>query len=109
MSDLVIERCDIGSPAARAMIALAQRGALEHVSRTRRQHFRLDPAEVVDGSGAFLIATRDAQPIGCGAVRRIAALTGEIKRDVGDSSRTRSRIAAKHLYGYRSLSAAVER
>jgi GNAT superfamily N-acetyltransferase len=43
-------------------------------------HFRLDPEEVADGRGAFLIVTRAGAPVGCGAVRRIGEGTGEIKR-----------------------------
>ena len=43
-------------------------------------HFRLDAHEVADGQGAFLIAFRSGNPVGCGAIRRIDAQTGEIKR-----------------------------
>jgi GNAT superfamily N-acetyltransferase len=43
-------------------------------------HFRLDPEEVADGRGAFLLVTRAGTPIGCGAVRRIGEGAGEIKR-----------------------------
>jgi len=44
------------------------------------KHFRLDPEEVAPGRGAFLIVRRDGVPIGCGAIRRIDAVTGELKR-----------------------------
>jgi putative acetyltransferase len=43
-------------------------------------HFRLDPEEVGPGRGAFLIASRDSQDVGCGAIRRLENRTGEIKR-----------------------------
>src|SRR5262245_46031812 len=43
-------------------------------------HFRLDAGEGAEGQGAFLVATREHRPVGCGAVRRIEARTGEIKR-----------------------------
>jgi putative acetyltransferase len=43
-------------------------------------HFRLDPAEVADGQGAFLVAYRDGAPVGCGAIRRLDADTAEVKR-----------------------------
>jgi GNAT superfamily N-acetyltransferase len=43
-------------------------------------HFRLDPDEVADGRGAFLVAYFDGQPVGCGAVRRIEPTVAEIKR-----------------------------
>jgi putative acetyltransferase len=43
-------------------------------------HFRLDPEEVADGRGAFLVVRSDGRWVGCGAVRRIDERTGEIKR-----------------------------
>ena len=44
------------------------------------QHFRLDAAEVAPGAGAFVVAYVADAPVGCGAVRRIAAEVGEVKR-----------------------------
>ena len=44
------------------------------------RHFQLDLDEVAPGRGAFVVARRDGQPIGCGAIRRIDASTGELKR-----------------------------
>jgi GNAT superfamily N-acetyltransferase len=35
---------------------------------------------VAEGRGAFVVARVGGQPAGCGAIRRIAADTGEIKR-----------------------------
>ena len=43
-------------------------------------HFRLDPDEVKDGRGAFVIAFAGEEALGCGAVRMNDAVTGEIKR-----------------------------
>ncbi len=43
-------------------------------------HFRLDPHEVADGRGAFLVAYVKGEPVGCGAIRRLDADTAEIKR-----------------------------
>jgi GNAT superfamily N-acetyltransferase len=43
-------------------------------------HFRLDPDEVTEGRGVFLVAYVDSRPVGCGAVRRIDGDTAEIKR-----------------------------
>lgn len=43
-------------------------------------HFGLDPDEVAPGRGAFLVVYRDGTPLGCGALRRIDAETGELKR-----------------------------
>jgi putative acetyltransferase len=43
-------------------------------------HFRLDAAEVGPGRGAFVVAYAGGEPVGCGAVRRLAADVAEIKR-----------------------------
>ena len=43
-------------------------------------HFRLEPHEVDEGRGIFLIAARGDRPIGCGALRSLDTRTGEIKR-----------------------------
>ena len=43
-------------------------------------HFRLDPDEVAEGRGAFMVALSQAHPVGCGALRMIDARTAELKR-----------------------------
>jgi GNAT superfamily N-acetyltransferase len=43
-------------------------------------HFRLDPDEVADGRGAFVVALLDGRPLGCGAVRRLDPGAAELKR-----------------------------
>jgi GNAT superfamily N-acetyltransferase len=43
-------------------------------------HFRLDPDEVGEGRGIFLIAKRKGRPVACGALRRIEQGVGELKR-----------------------------
>jgi GNAT superfamily N-acetyltransferase len=43
-------------------------------------HFGLAPAEVAAGQGAFLVVRIDGEPVGCGALRRLDAETGELKR-----------------------------
>jgi GNAT superfamily N-acetyltransferase len=40
----------------------------------------LNPGEVAEGCGAFLIAYCNGKPIGCGAVRKLDSDTAEIKR-----------------------------
>lgn len=42
--------------------------------------FRLDPEEVAEGRGAFLVAYLEDKPVGCGAVRMIEPAVAEIKR-----------------------------
>jgi len=39
-----------------------------------------EPSLVVDDTAAFIVATSDGQPVGCGGVQHVAAQTGEIKR-----------------------------
>jgi GNAT superfamily N-acetyltransferase len=48
--------------------------------------FRLDPEEVVEGRGAFLVAYVNDKPAGCGAVRMIEPTVAEIKRMYVDPS-----------------------
>jgi GNAT superfamily N-acetyltransferase len=48
--------------------------------------FRLDPEEVAEGRGAFLVAYLDDKPIGCGAVRMTEPGVAEIKRMYVDPS-----------------------
>lgn len=43
-------------------------------------HFGLHPDEVAPGRGSFLVVHRDGAPLGCGALRRLDAETGELKR-----------------------------
>ena len=43
-------------------------------------HFQLDPEEIADGSGAFLVAYSGSVALGCGAIRRLDEGTAEIKR-----------------------------
>jgi GNAT superfamily N-acetyltransferase len=43
-------------------------------------HFRLDPDEVAQGRGVFLVIYQDDVPLGCGALRIIDPQTAELKR-----------------------------
>jgi putative acetyltransferase len=77
---VLIQRGDILSPTARALIEALNAELSSRYPEPGANHFRLDPDEVADGQGAFLIASSFGKPVGCGAVRRIEARTGEIKR-----------------------------
>ena len=77
---VLIQRGDILSSAARALIEALNAELSSRYPEPGATHFRLDPGEVADGQGAFLIASSSGKPVGCGAVRRIEARTGEIKR-----------------------------
>jgi GNAT superfamily N-acetyltransferase len=43
-------------------------------------HFRIDPGEVAEGRGVFLVVYREGAPVGCGAVRLLDAGAAELKR-----------------------------
>lgn len=77
---VIVGRHDILSPVARALIDALNAELSSRYPEAGATHFRLDPEEVGEGRGAFLIASKDGTPIGCGAVRRIEERTGEIKR-----------------------------
>jgi len=79
-ADLSVSRGHIASAAARALIEALNAELSERYPEDGANHFRLDPDEVADGRGAFLIAVRSGVPVGCGAVRRIDETAGEIKR-----------------------------
>jgi GNAT superfamily N-acetyltransferase len=75
-----IRREDISSSVANALIQSLNAELSDRYPEEGANHFRLDPEEVAEGRGVFYVAYRDAQPIGCGAVRLLNADTAEIKR-----------------------------
>jgi GNAT superfamily N-acetyltransferase len=75
-----VQRADILSATARSLIEALNTELLGRYPEEGACHFRLDANEVAEGQGAFLIALRAGQPVGCGAVRRIETDTGEVKR-----------------------------
>ena len=77
---VTVERADIRSPDARALIEALNAELLSRYPEPGANHFELDADEVGPGRGAFLIASRAAEPVGCGALRRAAPGAGEIKR-----------------------------
>lgn len=79
-SPVIVQRADILSATARSLIEALNAELLGRYPEEGACHFRLDANEVADGQGAFLIAFRSGQPVGCGAVRRIETDTGEVKR-----------------------------
>jgi GNAT superfamily N-acetyltransferase len=77
---LNIDRTDIRSSVAQSLIAALNAELSATYPEENACHFRLDPEEVADGNGAFLVASRADQPVACGAVRRIDPNAGELKR-----------------------------
>lgn len=52
-------------------------------------HFHLDPSEVAQGAGIFVVARWHGRPVGCGALRRVraAALVRELGPGAGEIKR----------------------
>lgn len=77
---VTVARADIRSPRALALIHALDAELLGRYPEPGANHFEVDAEEVAPGRGAFLIAARAGEAVGCGAVRRIEPGTGEIKR-----------------------------
>ena len=77
---ITITRGDLTADTSRALIAALNAELTGAYSEPGANHFHLDPAEVAEGRGAFLVVHRGGTPVGCGAVRRLDAETGELKR-----------------------------
>lgn len=80
-SDLItIVRADLTAKASRTLIRALNDELSGIYTEPGATHFQLDPEEVAEGRGAFLIVYREAAPVGCGALRRLDAETAELKR-----------------------------
>lgn len=75
-----IRRADLTSDAARSLIAELNAELTGMYPEPGATHFGLDPAQVAEGHGAFVVIHRGGVPVGCGAVRRIDSETAELKR-----------------------------
>lgn len=70
----------VTSDVAQALITSLNRELDERYPEEGANFFSLDPEEVSEGRGAFFVAYFGDEPVGCGAVRRIAPAIAEIKR-----------------------------
>ena len=75
-----IRRDDLTSAAAQALIDALNADLRARYPGDGSGYFRLDPAEVRPGRGAFVVAYDAGTPVGCGAVRVIDSGVAEIKR-----------------------------
>jgi GNAT superfamily N-acetyltransferase len=77
---ITFTRAELTSDVSRALIAELNAELTVMYPGPGETHFGLDPSEVAEGHGAFLVIRRDGTPVGCGAVRRIDPDTAEFKR-----------------------------
>ncbi|HYS54792.1 MAG TPA: GNAT family N-acetyltransferase [Thermoanaerobaculia bacterium] len=77
---VTVRREELSSPVAQKLINALNAELMLQYPDESATHFRLDACEVADGSGAFVVAYRDAAPVGCGAVRRLDGACAELKR-----------------------------
>ncbi len=77
---LVIERTDLRSPLAQALIGELNADIEARYRAGENNFFQLDPDEVAAGTGGFFVAWLDGEPAGCGAARTLPDGTVELKR-----------------------------
>jgi len=77
---IALERGELTSDTSRALIQALNAELDALYPEAGANHFRLDPAEVAPGRGAFLLVRHAGIPVGCGAVRSLGAGTAELKR-----------------------------
>ncbi|MGH7299542.1 MAG: GNAT family N-acetyltransferase [Candidatus Rokuibacteriota bacterium] len=79
-AEVTVRRADLLSAAGGVLIEALNAELTSRYPEDGARRFELDADEVAPGRGAFLIASRAGEHVGCGAVRRIEAGVGEIKR-----------------------------
>ncbi len=77
---LVIARADLAADVSQSLISALNAELTGLYAEPGANHFRLDPEEVAEGRGVFLVAYLSGQPVGCGAFRRLDQVTAELKR-----------------------------
>jgi putative acetyltransferase len=80
MSTITIARAALTDEVSRALISALDAELQAVYPEPGANHFHVDPGEVGDGRGAFLVARRGGTPVGCGAVRLLDEGTAELKR-----------------------------
>jgi putative acetyltransferase len=65
---------------ARALIAQLDAELTERYPDPRDNHLVLTPEQIGEAGGVFLVARQPGGPVGCAALRRLDAATGEVKR-----------------------------
>jgi putative acetyltransferase len=75
-----IARAALTDDASRALIESLNAELTGAYPEPGSTHFGLDPADVSDGRGAFLVIYQEENAVGCGAVRLLDPETAELKR-----------------------------
>ena len=73
-------RAELTADVSRALIDALNAELSEIYSEPGATHFGLDPGDVAEGRGIFLVVYREGTPVGCGALRLLDAETAELKR-----------------------------
>src|SRR3989449_11059661 len=77
---ITIARVELTAEVSRALIDSLNAELSGVYPEPGANHFHLDPEEVADGRGTFLVVYREGAPVGCGALRLLDAETAELKR-----------------------------
>jgi putative acetyltransferase len=80
MGPVVIRRSTLASADAAGLIRALNVELEATFPEPGANHFSLSGEQVEAGSGAFLVAYLDNLAVGCGAVRRLDAVTAQLKR-----------------------------
>ncbi len=75
-----IERADLTAETSRGLIDSLNAELSGMYPEPGANHFHLDPEEVAEGRGIFLIVYYEGTPVGCGGMRLLDAETAELKR-----------------------------
>lgn len=77
---ITIARAELSAEVSRTLVACLNAELTGVYPEPGANHFQLDPEEVAEGRGTFVIVYRDGAPVGCGALRRLDPNTAEVKR-----------------------------
>ncbi len=77
---ITIARAELTADVSRSLIQALNAELRGAYSEPGANHFHLDPEEVAEGRGTFLVLYREGTPVGCGALRVLDGATAELKR-----------------------------
>jgi putative acetyltransferase len=77
---ITIVRAELTDQVSRALIDALNAELLGTYPEPGATHFQLDPEQVAEGRGVFLVLYHGPTPVGCGALRQLDDATAELKR-----------------------------